>query len=143
MRVAAGWRLAGGALLAAYIAAAGCVATSSTEGPLGAQNDGDGAACWPSSAATLADGSSTGCAPEPTFPVCQVPSGSIVLADGATVAPDGAPAPAECRDACGVDEYALSCENAAPDTALHCTVVPVPTPSTTLFYCCPCPTASP
>ena len=103
----------------------------------------DGGACWPASSDTLDPTSNTGCRPMPSLPVCQVPSGATVLADGATVADDGAAAPPECTDACGVAEYALSCVAASPDTALHCTVVAVPTPSNESFFCCPCATGTP
>jgi hypothetical protein len=46
----------------------------------------------------------------------------------------------------GLPEYALTCTGdrmmpssiPSPDTSLDCTVIPVPTPSNVLFYCCPC-----
>jgi hypothetical protein len=136
-------------LLATFVAiaaiggASGCSDASTDTADGGDEDAGEAAAaCWPDSADTL-QSSGTGCAPHATFPVCQVPSGSIVLLDGATVAPDGAPAPAVCTDACGVSEYALECSGASPDTALRCTVVPIPTPSNSTFFCCPCGGAAP
>jgi hypothetical protein len=131
--------------LVAGASIAGTVAGCSDAGTesLADGGDTDGGACWPPSADTRDDASGTGCTPLDTLPVCQVPSGSSVLADGATIAPDGAPAPSECTSACGVSEYALSCTGASPDTALRCTVVPIPTPSNGSFFCCPCATGAP
>lgn len=45
---------------------------------------------------------------------------------------------------CASSRYALSCYGtngviaSAPDSTLGCAVVPVPTPSNVLYYCCPC-----
>ncbi|HEX3904904.1 MAG TPA: hypothetical protein VH853_18870 [Polyangia bacterium] len=50
-----------------------------------------------------------------------------------------------CKDACGASDYSLSCSGASafgsipqPDATLGCTVLPIPTPSDVLIYCCPC-----
>jgi hypothetical protein len=78
---------------------------------------GDGAICrWPASANTFSsgDGAVSGCLPS----------------TGGTL--------------CSSGQYALSCYGngtaapVAPDGALQCAVVPVPTPSNVLLYCCPC-----
>jgi hypothetical protein len=52
---------------------------------------------------------------------------------------------ASCQPACGASDYSLTCTGASafgsipePDATLGCTVLPVPTPSSVLFYCCPC-----
>jgi hypothetical protein len=112
--------------------------------PSAADGGSDGsAACWPGSASTRNDAEGVGCAPLASFPVCQVPSGSTPLADGAALLPDGAPAEPVCNDACGVSEYVLSCLNATPDTALRCVVVPIAGQSGATFYCCPCAGTSP
>jgi hypothetical protein len=71
---------------------------------------------WPAAANTFAstDGGATGCLPST--------GGSL----------------------CAGTQYALSCYGngasapPAPEGALQCTVVPVPTPANLLFYCCPC-----
>jgi hypothetical protein len=50
-----------------------------------------------------------------------------------------------CQSACSASDYALSCTGASafgsipePDASLGCKVLPVPTPSDLLIYCCPC-----
>ena len=85
------------------------------------------------------------------FEICQVPSGSMLIAraqdDLASIeTPDGEVV--SCSDYCSATQYALSCHAAAssdsiptipsPAPSLNCTVIPIPTPSTSLFYCCPC-----
>jgi hypothetical protein len=116
----------------------GCVGTSTNEVVGG--NETDAAACWPASALTADESGAAGCTPRSSssVPVCTSPSDTSVLADGAIVTADGAPATPTCSDACGVSEYALSCDNASPDTALHCTIVPVARPGGGTLYCCPC-----
>jgi hypothetical protein len=76
------------------------------------------------------------------FDICEVPSGTTILADG------GANGPETCTDACSPTEYALTCRGTQsmeeignipdPDPSLKCAVIPIPTPSNELFYCCPC-----
>jgi len=45
---------------------------------------------------------------------------------------------------CASSQYGLSCYGnttsppSAPDMALKCTIVPIPTPTNVLLYCCPC-----
>jgi hypothetical protein len=43
---------------------------------------------------------------------------------------------------CGAGQYTLACHGGgpipAPDGALKCTIVPIPTPPNVLFHCCPC-----
>jgi hypothetical protein len=40
---------------------------------------------------------------------------------------------------CPASQYNLNCYGpTTPDSALGCAVVPIPTPSGELFYCCPC-----
>lgn len=101
------------------------------------------ACTWPPGADTYSDASATGCRPRSVFEICGVPNGSVVYPDGAVVSPDGAPA--QCSDACSATDYSLSCIGdgetgniPSPDPSLDCTIVPVPTPSDVLFYCCPC-----
>ena len=50
-----------------------------------------------------------------------------------------------CKSACAGSELPVSCTGdstggniPAPDAAFGCTVIPIPTPSNELFYCCPC-----
>jgi hypothetical protein len=50
-----------------------------------------------------------------------------------------------CQSACSASDYSMTCTGAgavgsipAPDSALGCTVLPIPTPSDVLIYCCPC-----
>jgi hypothetical protein len=75
---------------------------------------------------------------------------------GVSVAPDAAVAGCfrtafqlcntmSCQSACNASDYAMTCTGGsafgsipAPDAALGCTVLPIPTPSDLLIYCCPC-----
>jgi hypothetical protein len=110
----------------------------------------DVAACsWPAEADTFSDAGGTGCQPQPAFNDCTVPNGGSVEADGAIVAADGAPVRGACRDLCSASEYSLTCSGPVPSpgtsggipspaASLGCTIIPIPTPSNALFYCCPC-----
>jgi hypothetical protein len=97
---------------------------------------------WPAAADTFDSSSSTGCYPRSMFQVCEVPDGSVVHADGTITTPGGTTV--TCDDACSASEYSLSCywrsdgQPAAPAASLDCRLIPIPTPATALFYCCPC-----
>lgn len=50
-----------------------------------------------------------------------------------------------CKSACAGSELPVACTGDSsggtipePDAAFSCTVIPIPTPSNELFYCCPC-----
>jgi hypothetical protein len=50
-----------------------------------------------------------------------------------------------CQSACSASDYSLTCTGTKafgpipePDATLGCTVLPIPTPSDLLIYCCPC-----
>jgi hypothetical protein len=44
-----------------------------------------------------------------------------------------------CRPFCTSPQYEMSCyDGSAPDAALGCQSIAIPTPSNVLFYCCPC-----
>jgi hypothetical protein len=108
----------------------------------------DGGTCaWPASVTSSGDASTVGCWAQASFNICEVPNGGSVNAqDGTIRGPDGQVVTDACKDACSVSEYALTCTGdtimpssiPSPDTSLGCTVIPVPTPSNALFYCCPC-----
>lgn len=108
----------------------------------------DGGACvWPASVTQTDDAGAVGCWARATFNICQVPNGGSVNAqDGTITGPDGKPVTNACHDACSGSEYALTCTSATllsapipvPDVSLGCSVIPIPTPSDALFYCCPC-----
>jgi hypothetical protein len=71
-----------------------------------------------------------------------VPSGSVIHPDGSISTPDGETV--ACDNECSPTEFSLSCHGASPSQIpsprpqWDCRVIPVPTPSGTLFYCCPC-----
>jgi hypothetical protein len=103
------------------------------------------AACnWPATADTFDASVNQGCKPHPTFEICQVPNGSLILADGGVVTPDGGMV--DCNNACSSTQYSLTCSSAAvfgetipsPDPSLDCAIIPISTPSNFDFYCCPC-----
>jgi hypothetical protein len=117
----------------------------------GSEPTGDGdllipACAWPAAADTYSEESGTGCLPRSMFEICHVPSGSVVHADGSITTPTGETV--TCVDECSPTEYALGCSGPLsagipgpipdPDPSLRCRVIPVPTPPTELFYCCPC-----
>lgn len=74
-------------------------------------------------AATLDE---SGCLSRPEFLICEVGTETT------------------CKDACGADEVSLTCTAPQPGAAIPepagsrgCHVIPVPTPSSVLYYCCP------
>jgi hypothetical protein len=97
----------------------------------------------PAATNTFGAATSVGCEPEPTFQICEVPSGATLNPDG-TYTP-----PATCTNPCAPGGYALRCTAPAadgiptapipaPDPGLRCEVLPLPTPSNVTFYCCAC-----
>ena len=63
---------------------------------------------------------------------------------GCTASPEFVICGPSCTNACSRTEYALTCHGAGPASIpvpapyLHCKGIGIPTPSTELFYCCPC-----
>jgi hypothetical protein len=108
----------------------------------------DAGACkWPDGFTSSGDASSVGCWASPSHNICRVPNGgSFNAQDGTIRGPDGQVVTDACQDLCLASEYALTCTGdgmmpasiPSPDSSLGCTVIPVPTPSNVLFYCCPC-----
>ena len=108
----------------------------------------DGGACALPPGVTLSsDAGGVGCLAQASFNICEVPNGgSINAQDGTILGPDGKPVVNACHDVCSASEYALTCTGAtlspstipSPDSSLGCKVIPGPTPSNELFYCCPC-----
>ena len=54
-------------------------------------------------------------------------------------------APSGCQSLCAAADTPVTCTSdgptgpiPAPDAAAGCTIVPIPTPSSELYYCCPC-----
>jgi hypothetical protein len=91
---------------------------------LSKSKDDASASCkYPPNANTTDGGSDLGCVPEPKFEICE---GS------------------KCHDACTATEYALTCTGTGPSSipnppaSLDCKSITIPTPSTKLYYCCPC-----
>lgn len=78
----------------------------------------------PAGVSDAPDAGGAGCFRMPSFQICD---------------------PTSCQNACTGATFPLSCTGAAqfgsipdPEPSLGCTVVPIPTPSDVLFYCCPC-----
>jgi hypothetical protein len=68
---------------------------------------------------------------------CHWPAAADTFA-GSDAGPTGCQ-PSTGSDLCSASQYMESCYGASmPDASLSCTVVPIPTPSNVLFYCCPC-----
>jgi hypothetical protein len=106
-----------------FVAFVAFVASCDGSSSLGSQNSA--LTCQaPAGISTGADAAAPGCVADPSFKIC---------------------GPSTCQSACSASEVAVTCTGAsqfgpipAPDAALGCTVLPVPTPSDVLFYCCPC-----
>ncbi|MGO8997045.1 MAG: hypothetical protein ACLQVI_27330 [Polyangiaceae bacterium] len=138
------------ACLAALLVACGGRATSgSSQSSSGSGADtgnnadqGGASACvYPANADTLNAATGVGCSPESAGQTCQVSNGATVLPDGGV-----ANGTETCTSLCGASEYELTCTSGSPnpngipdpDPSLGCTIIPIPTPSDALFYCCPC-----
>jgi hypothetical protein len=99
---------------------------------------------WPEGADTYDATTGIGCRADHGFGMCTVPDGATVNADGTVTAPPGITV--TCSNACSTTQYALSCRGAGegtsvpqPAAGLGCSVIPIPTPSNALFWCCGCP----
>ena len=99
------------------------------------------AACrYPANASTD-DGSMSGCHAGRPGQICEVSNGATVnIEDGGVSG-----GTESCKSLCGAGQYELTCTSAGisgpiadPDTSLGCVIIPIPTPSDALFYCCPC-----
>ncbi len=69
----------------------------------------------------------SGCTVRPDFQICEVSSTGT-----------------SCKNACTAEEVSLTCTAQAPETAIPvpaasrgCHAIPIPTPSNSLYYCCP------
>ena len=124
-------------------------ATSTLDVDAGVADTGqtDAAAC---NAPSPADGGS--CRYPKNVQVCSDPAGSgcfahapgqiCLVSNGATILPDGGVSGSteSCKSICGASQYEMTCmdTDAAPDPSLGCQLIPIPTPSCCLYYCCPC-----
>jgi hypothetical protein len=113
--------------------------SSSSQSQEGGAQDG-GTCHHPSSVDTDSDASRSGCFAMPPGQICQVSSGATVLPDGGVSG-----GTQSCKSLCGTSQYEVACRStdivgAIPDpqSSLGCKVIPIPTPSNALFYCCPC-----
>jgi hypothetical protein len=114
------------------LVAAACSASSSSV-------EGAGACMYPV-IQTDSDSSDARCTAGPSGQSCEVSNGATVLADGGVE--NGTET---CHPLCGPGKFELSCQSAgmfgpipAPVSSLGCQIIPEPTPSNSLFYCCPC-----
>jgi hypothetical protein len=97
-------------------------------------NGGEGNDCrYPPGSDTSSaagDAGFVGCRPGPAMTLCEQSSSG----------------PTSCHSLCGASEYTLTCNSGGieitpipePDSSLNCSVIPIPTPTNMLFYCCPC-----
>src|SRR5580698_3930617 len=123
-----------GAMLFALIVVVGCGAGNKT-----AQ---DPVCHYPANADTDGDGSMSGCHAGAPGQICEVSNGATINgADGGVTG-----GTESCQGQCGAAQYELTCTSAsilggsipAPAASLDCQIIPIPTPSDALFYCCPC-----
>jgi hypothetical protein len=105
--------------------------TSSEAGP----NSDGGACAYPAGVVAETDAANSGCFAHVPGRICTVSNGAIVLLDGGVL--DGTES---CSSICGASQYEMTCQftNTAPDPSLGCAIIPIPTPSCCLYYCCPC-----
>ena len=75
-------------------------------------------------ALAIADAGSSGCTPGTPGMIC---------------------GPSGCNSLCATTDYEMTCKGTEmsasipePAASLGCQVIPIPTPSGALFYCCPC-----
>jgi hypothetical protein len=72
------------------------------------------------------------CVAQPTASLCEVSNGATVNADGSVTG-----GTERCEPLCGPSQYELVCSGVDPDPSLGCRIIPIPTPSCCLYYCCP------
>jgi hypothetical protein len=112
-----------------------------------------GTCAWPADFSPTGDEYAFGCWAHSVSVPCQLPAGAVVGPNGVILGPDGEPAADQsCRVACLGSEFSLHCAGEytwpdsgcqtrtmpAPDPALGCRLLPLPTTSTSNYYCCPC-----
>jgi hypothetical protein len=101
-----------------------------------------GPCAFPPPVPPFSDATGTGCFARSILSVCEVPSGSILHADGTITTPAGGTV--RCDPACNADEYSYECRAPPaaaipePERARGCRILPLVTPAGTLFHCCPC-----
>jgi hypothetical protein len=95
---------------------------------------------YPANVEAASDAASVGCLASPPHAICQVSNGAMIGADGSVTG-----GTESCQPICPASNYELTCIGAQimgsipdPDPSLKCQVIPIPTPSNALFYCCPC-----
>jgi hypothetical protein len=120
--------------------ATACSAKSSSGGSSSSSSQpggpSDAGTChYPASVQVSSDASGPGCFAHTPGMICQVSNGATVLPDGGV-----ANGTETCSSLCGTSDYEMTCMNtsAEPDPSLGCQVIPIPSPSDVLFYCCPC-----
>jgi len=86
---------------------------------------------------TASDSGSDGSSADASSSTCHYPPAADTFSTS-DAGPSGC-LPSTGGDLCSASQYNLSCYGpSTPDSALGCAVVPIPTPSGELFYCCPC-----
>jgi hypothetical protein len=136
-------------LVVLALASSGCSSSSpSTGSSSGAPSTADQGAVasaetchYPANVEAASDAAaSAGCLASPPHSICEVSNGAIIAADGSVTG-----GTESCRPLCPASTYELTCTGAQimssipdPDPSLSCQVIPIPTPSDVLFYCCPC-----
>ncbi|HEX8789891.1 MAG TPA: hypothetical protein VF765_02995 [Polyangiaceae bacterium] len=126
------------AWLALALLTAACSAATSSGGSASSQqagSNGGGSCRYPGNVQVSSDPSGPGCFAHAPGQICQVSNGATVLPDGGVSG-----GTESCTSICGASQFEMTCmdTNSAPDPSLGCTVIPIPTPSCCLYYCCPC-----
>lgn len=96
----------------------------------------DGGSCrYPGNVQVCSDPAGPGCFAHAPGQICLVSNGATILPDGGVSG-----GTESCNSICGASQYEMTCmdTDAAPDPSLGCQLIPIPTPSCCLYYCCPC-----
>ena len=118
--------------------AAGCSGGGSSPSSSSTQQadvPGTGTCHYPATVDVNSSPSGPGCFARPPAQICEVSNGATVNVDGGVSG-----GTESCSSLCGPSQYEMTCTdtNDGPDPALGCQVIPIPTPSCCLYYCCPC-----
>jgi hypothetical protein len=131
------------ALLATACSGATTPGSSAAQQPLGAL---EGGSCqYPAGVQVDSSPSGSGCFGGPPAQICIVSNVATINGEDGGVSGGTE----SCKSLCGAYQYELTCRTATasgvvassipdPDPVFGCQIIPGPTPSNVLFYCCPC-----
>jgi hypothetical protein len=119
---------------ALLVACSGKVLSDGSASNQQAEAEEAGACHYPANVDVSSEPSGSGCFAGPAKQICEVSNGATVLPNGGVSG-----GTESCRSLCGPSEYEMTCMGSAssPDPSLGCQVIPIPTATCCLYYCCP------